>query len=691
MQQLRNEGKLPQSDLQFEEWLSRKQELQKRMRQQQGETHRQQGDTYQIPVVVHVIHNGEPIGTGTNISDAQIYSQLEVINNDFKRLNADASNTPALFQPVAGSIDIEFVLAKSDPNGLCTTGIVRVQGSKSSWSTLLDNITLKSHSYWPSQHYLNIWVTNLSGNTLGAAQFPVSTLEGLEAYQNGLAQTDGVVIDYEAFGSNDYGPFNLEPQYNKGRTATHEIGHFFGLRHIWGDATCGTDYVADTPRQTGNTSGCPSHPQTTVCGEPIIKMFQNYMDYTNDVCMNLFTAGQVERMEFILNEPTIPRRNSLLTSPGLTAPVNCDRIDVAINRIDSPSPISCATSAPLVVSIANLSDAPLNTVTFRYSVNGSATTTLVVPITPALETGLSRTLTLAPTVNLNAGLNTILVEVEEANGEPDDNPANSFMNATVLVDQSTDYIPLRQRFDVLNWSTVSTPNGTNWQLIPTNFGNSATVQAFTQGVVGEEVWLATPILDFSFTTKASMFYDIAYAFNQTDNDQFKILASTDCGATWPVTLISEYANQFYSELSATNWKPSTTGNWLIDRFVNLTDVIGEQQVRFAFVFTNARGNNVYLDNIEFFLDDSPTRVKADEPYSIYWNNNEATITFNLPERQPVGIYIVDAIGREFVNTTATDILNQTFTIDLGAAATGIYIMRIRAGNRFYASKFYLSR
>jgi hypothetical protein len=692
MQQLRNQGKLPQTDDQFEQWLSRKRDLQKRMLQQQGETQRQQDEPYQIPVVVHVIHNGEPVGTGTNISDAQIFSQLAVVNQDFKRLNADAANTPAEFQAVAGSMDIEFVLAKSDPNGLCTNGIVRVQGSKSSWLRVPDDASLKSQSYWPSEDYLNIWVTDLSGLSLGYAQFPVSNLEGLEEYQSGLAQTDGVVIDYEVFGSDDYGPFDLDPDYNKGRTTTHELGHFFGLRHIWGDETCGTDYVDDTPQQRSSTTNCPSHPQTSICGNSIVKMFQNYMDYTDDVCMNLLTAGQIERMEFILNDPAVPRRMSLLTSPGLETPAICERIDVAINTIDSPTPISCSTTAPLSITILNRSDVELNSITLSYQVNQSGQANVVLPIAPALPSGATRLINLASAVNLTTGLNNVFIEITEANGEADEDPSNSFINATVLVDQSTDYLPLRQRFDVLNWPTVSPHGGAEWELTATNFGNSATVQAFNQGIVGEEVWLATPVLDFKNVSKASMFFDISYGWNQAEYDRFKIVASKDCGKTYPIILLNEDASQLQREVSFTSWQPANTGDWWLRRFENLNEFSGEEQIRFAFVFTNATGNNLYLDNIEFFLDDDPTPPEVEEPYAIYWKNNlEATVTFNLTERQTIGIYVVDVMGREFINTKATDILNQTFPIELGNAAAGIYIMRVQVGDRFYASKFYLSR
>ncbi|MFO0506507.1 MAG: M43 family zinc metalloprotease, partial [Chryseotalea sp.] len=250
--------------LQVEKWLE------KRKQTLSTQNNQKQNSTYKIPVVVHVIHNGEPIGTGVNISDEQIISQINVLNKDFRRENTDATNTPTLFQPVASGMGIEFILARQDPDGILSDGIVRKKGSRSIWS-FSSEADLKAVCFWPSEDYLNIWVTNLSGTLLGYAQFPFTTLPGLEGEPN-IAATDGVVIDYEVFGSDDDGPFFLDPQFNKGRTVTHEVGHFFGLRHIWGDDkssldNCiGSDFVDDTPNQAIDTGGCPTHPQVS-CGQ----------------------------------------------------------------------------------------------------------------------------------------------------------------------------------------------------------------------------------------------------------------------------------------------------------------------------------------------------------------------------------------------------------------------------------------
>ncbi len=239
-----------------------------------------------IPVVVHVLYNTD----AQNISDAQIHSQIQGLNEDFRRKNADASNTPNEFLAVAADTEISFCLANVDPNGFTTSGITRTPTANSSFG--IDNQIKQSQlggkDPWNTDTYLNIWVGNLAGQLLGYAQFP-----------GGNASTDGVVINYQNFGTtgNVVAPFDL------GRTATHEVGHWLNLLHIWGDGGCGVDDgVADTPlASSANIESAPCiHPSKNSCvetnGPDLPDMFQNYMDYSDDVCMNLFTLGQKHRM-----------------------------------------------------------------------------------------------------------------------------------------------------------------------------------------------------------------------------------------------------------------------------------------------------------------------------------------------------------------------------------------------------------
>ena len=249
-----------------------------------------------IPVVVHVLYNT----SAQNITDAQIQSQMTVLNNDFRKLNSDWTNTPSTFTSVVADCELNFCLATVSPTGAATTGIIRKQTTVTSFSA---NDGMKYNSQggsnaWPTGQYLNLWVCNLGGGLLGYAQFP-----------GGATATDGVVINYTAFGTTG----SATAPYNKGRTATHEVGHWLNLRHIWGDATCGNDLVSDTPVHTASNGGCPSHPKANTCGTSA-EMFMNYMDYTNDACMYMFTAGQKARMQALF--VTGGARASLKTSNG---------------------------------------------------------------------------------------------------------------------------------------------------------------------------------------------------------------------------------------------------------------------------------------------------------------------------------------------------------------------------------------
>ena len=296
--------------------------------------------TYTLPVIVHVIHNGEAVGAGSNISQAQVQSQLDVLNEDYRNTNADGVLVPAVYQPFRGDMQVQFVNALRDPNGntLAEPGIDRINRSTKGFtappyaSTGYINSTIKPNTSWDPTRYINIWVLDLGGGLLGYAQFPDNTanLGGLSPL-GGSAATDGVVILYYAYGSrakNPTGtyappspPAGYVNPYDRGRTLTHELGHWFGFRHIWGDDSnpptgpnicSGSDYVTDTPNQAIEHYGCPSFPQITCSNGPSGDMFMNYMDYTNDACMFMFTQGQKDRLQAVMLNT--PRRAELVNS-----------------------------------------------------------------------------------------------------------------------------------------------------------------------------------------------------------------------------------------------------------------------------------------------------------------------------------------------------------------------------------------
>ncbi|KQS94248.1 M43 family zinc metalloprotease [Chryseobacterium sp. Leaf394] len=294
------------SDAEFEAWLA---PLIKN-----SAAKSQNGDIITIPVVVHVIHSGQAYGTAPNIPDGQVTSQITVMNEDFRRMTGTRG-----FNNVAVGADtkIQFALAKVDPNGNPTNGIDRVNLCYSAWTMASVNSYVKPKTIWDPTQYMNMWSVNFSDTgLLGYAQFPSnSTLTGLDV-NGGLATTDGVVAGYWCFGSADYddGTFSLADDVDLGRTMTHEVGHFLGLRHLWGDGPCATDYCNDTPfsSNAGNAHYICNPNQDSCPTQPGLDMVRNYMNYTYDLCMNIFTVDQTARMITVMNNS--PRRTSLKTS-----------------------------------------------------------------------------------------------------------------------------------------------------------------------------------------------------------------------------------------------------------------------------------------------------------------------------------------------------------------------------------------
>jgi hypothetical protein len=297
-----------------------------------------------IPVVVHILYNN----TAQNISDDQVKSQVDALNRDFRRDNQDSSLTPQRFKGMAADTKIEFKLATADPMGRPTMGIIHKKTSLPFWKAD-DKIKYSREGgddAWDSRYYLNIWVGN------------IQTVIGYSSVPGCETATDGVVIATSVFGT-----LNMSGTYNLGRTAVHEVGHWLGLKHIWGDYYCGDDGVDDTPVQGNFTPGCPNTFRSSCSNGSLGDMYMNYMDYTGDACMNLFTNGQKLRMRALFYEGG--PRAGLLSSKGLNKPWLEEAPPLAVNPSSAIFPNPTASDINI-----NLDDSWIGTTISMTDING---------------------------------------------------------------------------------------------------------------------------------------------------------------------------------------------------------------------------------------------------------------------------------------------------------------------------------
>lgn len=412
------------SNKNFEDWLAPKIE--------QAKARRNTNTVVTIPVVVHIIHDGDAVGTNENIPDAQVLSQIEVINQDFRRMAGTPGHNT---HPDGADMEIQFCLAQRDPDGAPTNGINRVNLEMSSFDFMAIETILKPQTQWDPEQYLNIWVCNIGGDMTGVggfAFFPeASGLQGLEGSLS-TAANDGVTMHYLAFGSKDlYPQGNYIPTRDTGRSCSHEIGHFFGLRHIWGDGnSCSaTDYCDDTPSaftmnmECNTIDSCPSGPGND--------MIQNHMDYTPDDCKNIFTADQKARMWAVLENS--PRRGSLTTSTACIPPQALN-LDGSLKIMGMN--VGCQNTFNPKIRITNIGLSTLTSATIGYRIDDGAEQTM--NWTGSLATGTSEEISLDG-LTAAPGTHTFSVNLIAANGGTDESLSNNLKTASFVIEQIPNY------------------------------------------------------------------------------------------------------------------------------------------------------------------------------------------------------------------------------------------------------------
>lgn len=580
----------------FEAWIQ-EQVIKRRTRKQQGLL---KEEVITLPVVVHIIHNGENPGEGSNLSDEQVASQIAVLNEDFARSNADTVLTRDMFADVAANVEIQFALALQDPLGLPTTGIVRTEGFKEVYP-ISDADRIKALSYWPADDYINIWVAPLEFPNLGLAQFPLSNLPQLENLIDPIAETDGLLISYQFFGSSAKGNFEeLLAPYDLGRTVTHEMGHFLGLRHIWGDGGCTIDDgCADTPASSDPHLGCET--EAFLCGS--LDMIENYMDLTDDACMNMFTQCQKERMRVVIENS--PRRKSLTSSAALAAPVQVPN-DLALIRFTEPETATCNTIIQPTVTVANHGTNVITSFQVRLSIYGFAE-----------ETAIVNDVNLAPGGRMNVGFSLRRVRgtvhpfeatVTQVNGVSDGNDLNNTIGITTFIPQPR-FGSFTETFETIlsDWLVRNEDAGAGWEQATAPKDDAANIamrlSGFSNTNLGDIDILTSPVLEFNDVEEAILDFDFAYSNDSEDYPEGLIIAiSTDCGATFPqqdwiFTRFSEGLITSSDASDGSEFIPNGPEDWrsqtlFLNRYINTSDIV------IGFIGLNGNGNHLYLDNVQ---------------------------------------------------------------------------------------------
>ena len=630
-----------------------------------------------IPVVFHIVMNNPNL-----VTDAQIQSQLDTLNKDFFGANGDSVNIPSYFKPLFGRSNIQFCLAQRTPDGDATNGIERVITSKTSF-TWDDGA---KHSYsggadsWNTAKYFNVWVCPLSGGLLGYSTIPL----------DGTAPADeGCVIEYRSL------PGGSFTNFNSGKTLTHEAGHYFNLYHTWGDddgACTGTDYVNDTPNQADASNGFYSGIKTDNCtstGNGI--MYQNYMDYTDDPCLVMFTTEQVDRMETALSL----YRPTLLSSNGCQ-PVILNNYDAQLRAVNQPAQRLCHAMFTPQVTIKNRGSQSLTSLQISTKIDNG-------PVTTYQWTGsVSTYSTIIINLNnltTNPGTHTLTVYVSNPNSNTDEDKSNDTLQMSFQY-----FDPLSEvkesfentTFPPQGWDIVNSDNALTWQrvtAIAKTGDASVRMKNYDYDHIGETDDLRMPSIEIpagtdsaflSFQVAAAAYTDLNTAGNNWDT--LEVLISTDCGQTynslykkWGKTLVTT-PTTFSSEFipTVTQWRKDS---------INLADFIGSNDLLITFRNITGFENDVYLDDINLRTVTINPNLKA-QGFLVTPNPTSGAIAVQFYP-QPTnlrGIQLFNDIGQKIAEVSTANNQTNYYNFDLSRYPKGMYTVRAVFTDRVVTKK-----
>lgn len=596
---------------------------------------------YTIPVVIHVMHTGG----ASNISDAQIHDAIEIINEDFNKLNSDTSSVIDDFQGIIANVGVEFKLAELDPNGNCSKGITRTYTSLTNDAG--ENV--KDLIRWDPSKYLNVWV--VSDISIGAG--------GYSYYPGEAPNNDanaGVVILASQFGS--IGESNGTTSSN--RSLTHEIGHYLGLNHTWGDSNdnnldqnCnGDDGISDTPNTKGSNSGCNLAQNT--CSS--IDNVQNFMDYAS--CPLMYTEGQKTAMIAALNYGSswhnAPRNNlwttENLTETGLLNNTNTNEC-IAIVEFETESELACIDQEIEFINVSYNYDSEV-TLEWNFSGGNPNISTEENPVIVYSQAGLYD---VSLTVTTSGGSETKITN----NAIYIYNSEDKIIAPTEFKFQSNQF-PLNPDNENGNWyiDENSQTYGWDWNSASSTSENGSIRIRSSVFEEDKPKNLYSPIFDLTnVPSPCFMYYDYAYAKKSPSSDDvLRIRVSEDCGTNW-FTRITKDSDDLVT-VSGNHLFTFTpeVDEWETQK-INLTPWAGRDQLQFLIEFSGENGNYLYLDNIRFAVPSLGINELVAETLNLEVypnpNNGEASIKFNVLNPQAIQLELVDVLGNVIHRNTDT--------------------------------------
>jgi hypothetical protein len=649
-----------------------------------------------IPIVVHIIHKGEAVGTGTNISDAQVISAINNLNDAFRnRAPYSSSSYPSV------DTEIEFCLAQRDPSGNPSTGILRVNGTSLTGYSAggigdggATETSVKALSKWDNTKYYNIWVVSEIDNNGGG-----SGTQGYAYYPGAGPTVDGTVILFNAFGYDPTGSlgYNLKSYTNRNATTTHEIGHALNLYHTFeGDSGggscptqadgCGTgngDCVSDTPRHRRSNSDCQTETTNPCTNTSRDLHIHNWMDYSSDVCQTQFTNGQSTRMNATLAPGGL--RHSLTNSDGCN-PVFAN--DISITNIIAPNGSYCLTTFSPQVTLKNVGTSNLTSAVITYNIDADANQTY--NWSGNLASGTSEIVTLN-SMSTSAGVHTFSATSTLPNGLADQFEANNTSSANFNI-TSSEALPFNEDFEGTfppnGWTNVSTdvyanaswdsdPSIRQWEQRPVIqqssgiAGNAAAFNGFAYGVnLGTTDELISPTINFASVSSPQLKFQVSYKYYGASNfEKLRVLISTDCGVTYTPVYDKEYTELALalSGQTTSSWAPTLANHWR-EETIDLSAYAG-QIATFKFEATNGYGNNLYIDKINITDNCNPPVISSNPSnITICSNNSTSFAVTNLGS----GTYQwqVDS-GSGFNNISNGGIYSNATTSTLNLSGVGV--------------------